>query len=193
MFIYPEEVDVFVPQLTPNLITPVKLNPYGASFGSKVKLNFNCPNGTSEADKSRAGVYRLDRGSTSWTYIDSIKDESGEKISANILWLDTYCLLVDKSPPVLFDVRPANNTHYKGKIPTFSGKAKDFGSKIDDMSLVLTVDNTPVPEAEFEPDCGCYRQKPDQPLTKGKHIMNVKIKDNAGNWSKEFINTFYVE
>ncbi|MBU1626227.1 peptidoglycan DD-metalloendopeptidase family protein [bacterium] len=192
LFIYPEKAYKPAPFILPALCSAVRLNPVGSSFGVKSRISFQYPPDTLQSDASRAGVYRFNRDCGWWEYLGAVWDKVKGEVSANIMWLDIYALLVDKSPPLISNTKPGNNSHINEKYPTLFANIKDLGSGIDDLSLKVTIDGAEV-DAEFDPDRGWFSYKLKNPLAKGKHVMKVNIKDNAKNPAKEAVSTFFVD
>jgi len=192
LFIYPEKITGSIPAKLPALTPVYKFNPVGSPFGKKAEISFVYSRNIPDEDSSRAGIYRLDRSSVSWVYVGSSIDHNKRKVSADITWLDIYSLLVDRALPVIFDVKPGYNSHIKNQYPVLFAKAKDFGSKIDIYSLVVTLDDEVV-DAEFDPDRGWFSYKMERTVSKGKHVMKINIKDNAGNKAKEAVSLFYID
>jgi len=192
LFLFYEEVDKPSPSALPQIGSGIKLNPIGFPFGKKVRLEFNPPDEIPLRDISRAGVYRYDREHLKWEYVDAIQDEIKKNISAYISWLDIYSLIVDKSPPLLYDVMPSYNKHTRDRYPRLFARAKDIGSGIDFLSLLVTLDGKVV-DAEFDPDRGWFSHKLQRPLLPGRHTMKINIKDKAGNKAKEAVSIFFVD
>lgn len=128
-------------------------------------------------DASKVHIYRQDSNGK-WIFQGgTLKDY---KISAQLTGLGRLALMADLTAPRLSSMSPANNEKLDTLKPEIKGQFEDNGSGLETSSFILSIDGLKVPGVEMEND-GSFKYKPQLALKPGKHVIDVEVKDNAGN------------
>jgi len=91
--------------------------------------------------------------------------------------------LLDKTPPSIVALSPANNSITPYHKPTISFRAIDEpgGIGIDHESVRIAVDDQPPVKPDYMPELDLFLSQPSDYLSTGEHTMTVELSDKAGN------------
>jgi hypothetical protein len=118
----------------------------------------------------------------------AVSDRSGNAMPA-AQW---SFVVVDRTPPVLADVRPDPGSSSSDRTPSISVAVSDLdGSGVDPASLVMTLDGVDVSAAAHLVDAR-FSYVPASPLGYGLHSVSVTMSDVAGNASQPLVWSFSV-
>jgi hypothetical protein len=168
-----------VPVLALDEIGPANLKltrrlQYTAKVGN---LSLNVP-------AEKVHVYR--RAGNNWVFCGGgLKDGL---ITAELAGLGRLALLADLKAPEVVRLSPRDNEKLEEPQTVFSGQFGDAGAGIDPASVRLSIDGVDMPNVKVETD-GSFEWTPPRPLAKGKHRIEVRAADRAGN---EALSSFLV-
>ena len=106
--------------------------------------------------------------------------------------LNTFTVLKDTVPPEIHYIRPAPDVHIKDSTPKIAVGFDDVLSGISrEENYVIRLDNIRL-IVEYDPinDMGFHRVE--EPLQPGRHVLDIMIKDRAGNTAKRRT-VFYID
>lgn len=131
------------------------------------------------ADASRIALYRR-RGPGRWDFVGNHL-QPGPMIGGKIDWPGEFALLADHDPPVIRHVTPGRGESTRNKRPTIRFEMFDNLSGIgSDADVQMTIDGAWVP-VEYDPDTRQAKARPRAALSKGKHEVEIKVRDRVGN------------
>ena len=129
-----------------------------------------------------------------WTFLPSSMHTNRQVIASTLFSLDAITIMQDIEPPFIRKVYPENKGrfHYKD-LKTIYVIADDYlsGLNSDEKSMSMKLDDIPVRYA-FQPIKKELSYYLPTPLEAGKHTMEYKISDQAGNIVSG-ISTFMVD
>ncbi len=109
---------------------------------------------------------------------------NGRKGGAVTAWMRSFApitALADTVAPVLFSVRPGSGVHVADKKPRLAIRFNDglsgvygeanYSVKLDSVSLIM----------EFDPKSSTAFTVPDDPISPGKHVLHIAVRDQLGN------------
>jgi hypothetical protein len=136
-----------------------------------------------QKDNERIGLYRYSSGGT-WRYVDRLLRESGDGIGGRVRSFSTFALLEDNIEPSIWRVRPADGARISQRRPYLSANVKDVGSGIGaEEDVVMQLDGHRL-ISQYDPPFESVCCHPPQPLSPGEHLLEVSVRDRAGNVSR---------
>jgi len=152
------------------------IQPQGLLFKNPVLIDINPErNGL---DSTYSSLYYYSPSKNRWFYIgnSSLAKPDGKTGGGG-----KFAVFVDKKPPSITRVKPANNSSMRGRTPILSCHVNDNLSGFDnETQLVMTIDNIWVP-AEYDIDTKTFAYQVRGSLKPGLHVLRVTAVDNQGN------------
>ena len=116
-----------------------------------------------------------------WTFIDNNLNIANRTISARVLSLEDFAIILDEEPPILQIHAPRPNAVLQNHRPQISVEVKDSTSGFaSEQSLALRLDGQLV-IAEYDPERDVVQYKPKRDLAPGAHKLSVRAEDRCGN------------
>jgi hypothetical protein len=169
-------------------LTPVWLvNPSDIPLAGEINLQWKIPEG--EDTFKQIGIYRWTRRDY-WKILRPFKISDNGWITAPTDELGHFALIRDDVPPVVYPVRPKDETIVSASISKLVVSVSDMLSGFNDTDIRMFLDNEPV-ITEFDPDARKIIYWIREPLNEGQHHMTVEARDRAGNLTVKH-STFYV-
>jgi hypothetical protein len=136
-----------------------------------------------EEENHRIGLYRLTQHGK-WNFVGRISGEGDGTIGARVKNFSTFALLEDQIPPLIWRLRPEENTRTRQKQPVLSAKLRDMGSGIGrEEDVLLRLDGQKL-ISQYDPPVETVQARPRRPLALGEHLLEVVVRDRAGNESR---------
>jgi len=133
-----------------------------------------------KGDHSRVALYRDTGSRRRWEFVGN-ELFPGPMIGGKIEAPGAFALLADHDPPVIRNVTPGRGESTRNKRPTIRFEMFDILSGIgSDADVTLTIDGAWVP-VEYDPDTRQAKARPRAALSKGKHEVEIKVRDRVGN------------
>ncbi|MFA6107827.1 MAG: M23 family metallopeptidase [Candidatus Latescibacterota bacterium] len=153
-------------------------SPAGVPFDDRVEVRLPYPTGYEEP--GRLGVY-LEGEEGQWSMAGNRLDTTACQVVARVRTLGRFAVLADHEPPRITEVRPEPGAVLKERRPLLSAAIGDRGSGIgDEEEIVLELDGRRL-ISEYDPDAGIVRYPIRHDLRPGKHVLVVRVGDQAGN------------
>jgi hypothetical protein len=145
------------------------------------KISLRYPQG--ECDPHKLGLYEL-TGERSWEFVGQKLDTLNRVVEGGVRNLSVYALLEDTLPPKVNRVSVSPGKRIKGRRPRITAVVKDNLSGIgSDQDILIEIDGEwMIPE--YDPEKKFLFTRPVLPLTLGKHLLTISVKDRAGNETK---------
>ncbi|MBI4744211.1 MAG: RHS repeat protein, partial [Actinobacteria bacterium] len=149
------------------------------------------PTITLASDKSGITYYSWTSASGPWTtYLTPFNPPEGQNnlyyysadTAGNNEMVKSQLFKVDTGLPSISEQTPTPNTTVNTYTPTISARLTDSSSAIDPSTIVMKLDDQPVSHS-YDLVTGIVSFAPPSDLTKGKHYVDLSVKDNAGNLS----------
>jgi hypothetical protein len=151
------------------------LEPQDVPLRSQVRVSISIQENENRPDQ--LGIYTLSKKGK-WTFIDNDTVAVPGAVSAYTPNNDTYVVIRDSEPPTILWLIPPLTT--SNRRPQFKLSMKDELSGVDDRALSLRIDgNWLLMEYDFENHR--VTGQPEEPLTFGEHLIEVRVKDYNGN------------
>jgi subtilisin family serine protease len=99
---------------------------------------------------------------------------------------------LDTKPPTISITFPINGTTITTAQPTIVGVITDTETGVDQGTIVLTVDGSPVQWDSFNPGSGVVTYTPPSPLSRTAHTATLEASDLAGNAGTPAVTNFRV-
>jgi hypothetical protein len=136
-----------------------------------------------ERENDRIGVYRLSRGGK-WRYVGRIAEGLDGAIGAKVKSFSTFALLEDQIDPAIWRVRPRNGSRTRHRRPVISAKVRDTGSGIGGEENVTLVLDGQTLISRYDPPVESISYRLQEPLDPGEHLLEVLVRDRAGNQAR---------
>jgi len=109
-----------------------------------------------------------------------------------VRYLSAYALLEDTLPPEISKVSTFSGKRIKDRRPKITAVVRDDLSGIgSDQDVLVEIDEEwMIPE--YDPEKKILSTRPISPLTLGKHLLTISVKDRVGNETKIERNFFVV-
>ena len=144
--------------------------------GADIKLKI----AKTDVDPTKIGVYYKVQGYNKWRFFGNRYEPATHTVSGHVGTFGTHALIIDDVPPELMYLTPSDNSHVNG-ITTFRAVIKDELSGIgDEKDREMRIDGAKV-IAEYDPEHLTLIYKPHTPIAKGKHELEIFLRDNSGN------------
>ncbi len=132
------------------------------------------------SDPQRLGLYELE-GEESWSFVGQELDTLNCMLQGQVRHLSAFALLEDTLPPRVSQVSISPGKKIKEKRPKITAKIVDDLSGIgSDEDVRVEIDGEwMIPE--YDPEKYMLSTRPIYPLTSGKHLLTIWVKDRAGN------------
>ena len=142
-------------------------------------------------DPNKLGLYELTEKRT-WRFVDQKLDTLNRMVEGKARSLSAYALLEDTLPPKVSKVSVSEGKRIKARRPRITAVVKDDLSGIgSDQDILIEIDGEwMIPE--YDPEKRILFTRPILPLTLGKHLLTISVKDRAGNETKIERNFFVV-
>ena len=129
------------------------------------------------------GLYELTEKRT-WRFVDQKLDTLNRMVEGKVRYLSAYALLEDTLPPKITRVSVSSGKRVKVRRPRITAVIKDDLSGIgSDQDILIEIDGEwMIPE--YDPEKRVLFTRPVLPLTLGKHLLTIWVKDRAGNETK---------
>ncbi len=125
-------------------------------------------------------------------FIGNDRNAEAKRITAQIGSFGTFTLVRDVEPPSIIAFSPVQGTRTQDTKPLLRAVFKDELSGIaGEADRVMKLDGRKV-IAEFDPEKLLLFYKPDEPLAKGEHTVELYLRDRSGNVAVRE-NTFYID
>lgn len=166
----------------PSYLSPLgpgyAFSPAGVPFDERVEVRLPYPTGYGEP--GRLGVY-VEGKEGQWSLAGNALDTTACQVVARVRALGRFAVLADCEPPRITEVRPAPGAVVKERRPKLSAAIVDRGSGIgDEEEIVLELDGRRQ-ISEYDPDAGTVAYQVRHDLRPGKHVLVVRVSDEAGN------------
>jgi hypothetical protein len=139
---------------------------------------------------TKLGIYQKSGGS--YYFVDNQLNGEKRTLTAQIKNLGVYTLVRDTRPPAIAFLSPADNSHSRLKQPKLRASFGDNLSGIGgENSRILKLDGEKV-IAEYDYEKALLFYQPDEPLSRGRHTVDVVVRDRSGN-SSSLQHVFYID
>lgn len=178
LFIRIKEAPVDPPLGMPPVSPAYSFHPMDIPFAGPVKVAIGYPPSTEELQK--VGLYGYD-DRVGWEYVGRQVDLEDGLISAGVSSFETFALLKDPILPEAWDLKPSNGSRIRDRRPTLFAKVKDQGSGIgSEEDVVMRLDGRRL-ISEYDPEKNTVKYRVKHPLSYGKHVLTVSVRDRAEN------------
>jgi hypothetical protein len=152
--------------------------PSTVPFDKRAKVSLKYPE--LGCEPGRLGLYEL-VGEEYWRFVGQELDSLNRSVAAGVRFLSTYALLEDTLPPKVKEVSIAGGKRIKAKRPKITAIIKDDLSCIgSDEDMLVEIDGEwMIPE--YDPEKHLLVTRPVSPLSPGKHLLTIRVRDRAGN------------
>ncbi len=161
--------------------------PAGEPLEKKGSVQIHYPADVQNPQK--LGIFWWDSIKQRWYFMDDKRNPKTRSLSTKIIYPSIYAILQDDLNPTISDLSPESGNAVSAANLTLSGLIKDVGKGVDEDSIVVLLDGTKM-DAEYDPD----RDKVSYSLTKklisGKHTLEIRASDKAGNSATSKTSTF---
>jgi len=128
--------------------------------------------------EGKTGIYSAKKNGR-FAYLDS-RRENG-LLTAWTSDLTRFTVFVDTVPPSVYGISPAVNARLKGKRPVISVRFSDGLSGVrDEENYQVRLDGSRL-VMEYNPRRATAFHRMETPLSQGRHVLDVRICDLAGN------------
>lgn len=166
-----------------------RFTPDDVPFDGRAELILRYPAGFDRPQK--LGLYRQLEGG-GWRFLDNRLDAKAGTVSAGVSAFSTFGLLLDETPPVIADLRPASGSKKTDRRPLLSATIRDAGAGIwREEDIALTLDGRRL-ISEYDPDKETVTARPKRPLRPGRHRLEVQVRDICGNEARA-VSAFVIE
>lgn len=139
---------------------------------------------------TKLGIYQKSGGSL--YFIDNRLNGEARTLTAQIKNLGVYTLVRDTRPPVITFLSPADNSRTQQKQPKLRASFNDNLSGIGgENSRTLKLDGQKV-VAEYDYEKALLFYQPEEPLSTGRHTVEVLVRDRSGN-TASLQHVFYID
>ena len=138
---------------------------------------------------SNLGIYYFDQKSEKWTYAETENNKRKQILTAELDKMDAITVIQDLDSPIIMSTFPGNSGQYHfGDVDKIVMKVDDLISGIapEEQSFNM-VFNDNILYPAFQPIKKTVTYNFDQPLQKGPHKIEFKVRDRMGNESNETI------
>ena len=155
--------------------------PSTVPFNGWAKISLRYPQG--ECDPHKLGLYEL-MGKSSWRFVDQKLDAVNRMVEGKVRYLSSYALLEDTLPPKVSKVSVSSGKRIRVRRPRITAVVRDDLSGIgSDQDILIEIDGEwMIPE--YDPEKKILFTRPISPLSLGKHLLTISVKDRAGNETK---------
>jgi len=155
--------------------------PSTVPFNGWAKISLRYPQGG--CDPHKLGLYEL-TAERSWEFVGQKLDTLNRVVEGEERCLSVYALLEDTLPPKVSRVSVSEGKRIKARRPRITAVVKDDLSGIgNDQDILIEIDGEwMIPE--YDPEKRVLFTRPVLPLTLGKHLLTIWVKDRAGNETK---------
>ncbi|MCK4596709.1 hypothetical protein KAU04_01675, partial [bacterium] len=119
-----------------------------------------------------------------WRYVGRISEGLDGAIGAKVKSFSTFALLEDRIDPAIWRVRPRNGSRTRHHRPAISAKVRDTGSGIGGEENVTLVLDGQILISRYDPPVESISYRPQEPLDPGEHLLEVLVRDRAGNQAR---------
>lgn len=174
-----------LPKLAEMVTAPYSVSPISVPLAQEIDISFRI---NPDADRSRIGVYRLNKKDI-WKWRDS--EISGDRISATSDMMGTFAVIEDKQSPRVKKIYPRDGKTVRTVWPEISCTiTEDLSGIENDSNITVLLDGRwLIPE--YDPETERLKTSPDRALSNGRHELVIKVSDRAGN-SRTVYSHFYV-
>lgn len=152
--------------------------PERLSFDQQVEVFLRYP--PEVANPRRLGLYQ-DRGEGEWSLVGNELDIAQRLVGAKVRRLLRYALFSDTQAPSITVLQPAAGATLEERRPLLRAQVGDEGSGIGrEEDLTLSLDGHRL-IGEYDPEAGTLSNRPEAPLKPGRHLLEVKVRDQSGN------------
>jgi hypothetical protein len=132
---------------------------------------------------SRLGLYEL-VGERSYRFLGQELDSLEGSVSTEVRHLSRYALLEDTLPPKITHVSILEGMRIKANKPKIKATlTDDLSGIVSDEQVVVEIDGEwMIPE--YDPEKQILVVQPLSPLSTGKHLLMIWVRDRAGNESE---------
>jgi hypothetical protein len=146
----------------------------GATISIKYAMDDSLP--------EKLGVYYKTR-SNQWIFSGNRVNAQKGTVSCSVSGFGSFCLVRDTIPPVILSLYPGNGQMISTDKPVLRAVFKDNLSGIGgESNMEMTLDGQKV-IAEYDPEKPLLFYQVRQSLTKGRHEVEILLKDQCGNQS----------
>ncbi|KPL00101.1 MAG: hypothetical protein AMJ91_05450 [candidate division Zixibacteria bacterium SM23_73_3] len=155
--------------------------PSTVPFNGRTRISLSYPE--EGCDPYKLGLYELTR-EKSWRFVDQKLDTLNRLVEGEVRHLSVFALLEDTLPPKVSKVSISPGKRIKERKPRITTVVKDDLSDIgSDEDILVEIDGEwMIPE--YDPEKKILSARPIVPLTLGKHLLTIQVKDRAGNETK---------
>ena len=155
--------------------------PCTVPFNGWAMISLRYPQG--DCNPHKLGLYEL-MGEKSWRFVDQELDTLNRTVGGKVRYLSIYALFEDTLPPKVSKVSISSGKRIKGGKPRITAVVKDDLSGIgSDQDILIEIDGEwMIPE--YDPEKKILSTRSILPLTLGKHLLTIWVKDRAGNETK---------
>jgi hypothetical protein len=174
--IYEEEIG-FGPEHS--LVSKIySFQPSIVPFSSWVKVSIMYP--PENSDPEKLGLYELTKDGT-WRFVGQELDTLRETVGGNVRQLSVFAVLEDTLPPEISKISVSPRKKIKTKRPQIKARVEDDLSGIgSDEDIIVEIDGEwMIPEYDVEKHI--LSTQPVSPLSPGRHLLTIWVKDRAGN------------
>lgn len=158
-----------------------RVNPFDEPLKKSVQVSIAYPVGYLMPEK--LGIYMRRNPDSEWRFVNNKWNPKNRTISANVNELNEYTLIRDIESPIIKSIIPYNGSKLRNKQPLIQVYIQDNLSGFNsDKHLILKLDDEKV-IAEYDPEKHRLSFKPQEPLSSGKHQIQIIAYDRSGNVS----------
>jgi hypothetical protein len=177
---YVEEVEATSPPGLPLKSPAFFFYPDDRVFQGRATISMLLP----ETEKNqRIGLYRLNQQGD-WSFIGHHSGERHGAIEARVRSFSTFALLEDQVAPLIWRVRPEDGSPTKERCPVLSAKVRDVGSGIGREEDVVMILDGQILISQYDPPIEAVFFRSRESLALGQHLLEVVVRDRAGNESR---------
>ncbi len=138
--------------------------------------------------KSQSGICWWDKKENEWVWLSNSLDNNRLKTRSG--GGGRYTILTDTEPPLISRLSVTNGlTYFNPQLSIDFLLSDNLAGFEDDRNILIELDgNWMIPE--YDPEIEVCKTKPIEPLTDGRHDLNIMVTDKAGNKTEKKLHFF---
>ncbi len=152
-----------------------RVEPAALALDARVDLGLALPAGEAVA---RVCLYRFDSRDQEHVWEGDVVE--ARLVTGKVRRLGYFFLARDDEPPTIRPLTPRDGELLRTAEPAFRARVADLESGLDEAEVYFSLDGEILP-TEWDPDSDEIRYQPRHPLPAGRHRLEIRAADRAGN------------